>query len=216
MELARILAGHVSSQMLRAAYRAAVAEAPEALRVCRLVGDRDGELAVVAQGTQSLALLGHADDAIAAADVILAGLGSRQRRGDVAPRDRRRQRAGRVVVRRPVRGCRGLRIAESPDTPMSWTSSARGAHGSMRSRPTQSSPSAGGLRPRRGLIGSPSPSSSSGTSPGATRPSGCCSMARAGSDRRFREALRTCTGPTSLHAAATSSLSRLLGSGKAT
>ena len=77
MELARILAGHVSSQMLRAAYRAAVAEAHEALRVCRLVGDRDGELAVVATRAQSLALLGHADDAIAAADVILAGLGSR-------------------------------------------------------------------------------------------------------------------------------------------
>ena len=63
--------------MLRSAYRAAVAEAHEALRVCRLVGDRDGELAVVATRAQSLALLGHADDAIAAADVILAGLGSR-------------------------------------------------------------------------------------------------------------------------------------------
>ena len=47
IDVARVLVGHVSSQMLRGSYRAAVAEADQALRVCLLVGDRDGELEVL-------------------------------------------------------------------------------------------------------------------------------------------------------------------------
>ncbi len=78
-ELARVLVGHVSSQMLRSAYRASVAEADEARRVCRLVGAWDAELDLVATRAQSLALLGHASDALSAAEVIISGIAGRER-----------------------------------------------------------------------------------------------------------------------------------------
>ena len=76
--LALVLVGHVGSQMLRSAHRAAVAEADEALRVCRLVGARDGELQVLATRAQSLVNLGHPDAAASMADEILAGVAARE------------------------------------------------------------------------------------------------------------------------------------------
>ena len=78
-ELARVLAGHVGSQMLRSAYREAVAEAEETLRVCRLIGDRDGELEVISTRALALASLGHAEPARSAAEGLASALGARDR-----------------------------------------------------------------------------------------------------------------------------------------
>jgi DNA-binding NarL/FixJ family response regulator len=71
-ELAEVLANHASSLRLRGEYRASLAEAVEARRVCALVEANDLLLELDAHVAQARAYLGHTDAALAAVDAIEA------------------------------------------------------------------------------------------------------------------------------------------------